>query len=87
MASKTKTAQVIEHMNQGRWKQALKIAKTFTIGVTQDQRAILARAYEAHHNGYLMAQMKRDPEICIQQGVDLLKSMYGRFLTGTDKAA
>lgn len=87
MSAKTKTAQVIENMQKGRWKQALKIAKGFTIGVSPDQRAILTRAYEAHHNGYMMAQMKRDPEECIRQGITMLKSMYGQFLTKDDQAA
>ncbi len=87
MTRMTKTAQVIDHMQKGEWKKALKIAKTFTIGVTQDQRVVLTRAYEAHHNGYLMAQMKRDPDLCIQAGIALLKEMYGRFLTQVDNKA
>jgi hypothetical protein len=87
MTGKTKTAQVIEHMQKGEWKKALKIAKTFTIGVTQNQRVVLTRAYEAHHNGYLMAQMKRDPDQCIEDGIALLREMYGKFLTKVDNQA
>jgi hypothetical protein len=60
-----------------RWKEALKIAATFRLGLTQDQRRTIGRAYESYHYGYMQAQMKRDPEECRKAGIELLKELYG----------
>lgn len=72
-----KTDLVIQHMKDGDWRSALRIAKTFKLGLTKDQVRILGRAHEAYHYGATMAQMKLDPEACIQRGIALLTELYG----------
>lgn len=59
------------------YKDALRIASRFRLGLTTDQRKTLGRAYESYHYGYMQAQMKRDPEECRKQGIALLKELYG----------
>lgn len=80
MTQLTKTAQVLKYMEAGDYRQALKIARTFRIGVPREDQKLLARAYESYGNGYFYAQMKFDPEECKRQGIELLHRMYGDLL-------
>jgi len=73
----TKTDQLLKLIRARKWKDALKIASRFRLGLTREQRIILSRAYESYHYGYMQIQMKRDPEQCRQAGIELLKQLYG----------
>jgi hypothetical protein len=41
-----KTQQVVEHLKKGDLKDALKIARTFRMGYTPEERATVTRGYE-----------------------------------------
>lgn len=64
---------VREAVREQDWKKALQIAKDFRIGVTQDQRSKMARAYECivHPNFY--RQIGVDIEEAIEQGKAVVK--------------
>lgn len=73
----SKSDQVRELVRSSDFVAALRIAKSFRLGLTAEQRAILARAHEARLWGDTMRQMGRDPEAAFRQGVDLLSQLYG----------
>lgn len=73
----SKTDTVRRLVAEWKWKEALKIAATFRLGLTKEQRITFGRAYESYSWGYLQAQMKRDPEQCRMAGIRLLKELYG----------
>lgn len=74
----SKTDAVRKLVAERKWKEALKIASTFRLGLTKEQRITFGRAYESYHYGYMQAQMKRDPEQCRMAGIRLLKELYGK---------
>lgn len=43
---KSQTQKARELLNAGKFKECLKIMKTFKLGLTKDQKAHIARAYE-----------------------------------------
>lgn len=73
----SKTDTVRQLVAARRYKDALRIVKTFRLGLTKEQQVTFGRAYESYHYGYLQAQMKRDPEECRRKGIELLKELYG----------
>lgn len=73
----SKTDTVRKLVAERKWKEALKIAATFRLGLTKEQRITLGRAWESYAWGYMQAQMKRDPEECRRKGIELLKELYG----------
>ena len=73
----TKTDQVRRLVASHKWKDALKIVKDFRLGLTADQRLVLGRAWASYGHGYMMMQMKRDPEACREAGIALLKQIWG----------
>lgn len=75
------TDRVRQYVRKHQWKDALRIARTFTRGLTAEQRAIIGRAWESYHYGYMMAQMKRDPDECRSLGIALLQELYGEQVT------
>lgn len=84
MQPESKTDVVRRLVSRRQYKEALKIASRFKLGLTREQQITLGRAYESYHYGYLQAQMKRDPEECRANGIALLKELYG---TGASAAA
>ena len=64
---------VREAVQEQDWKKALQIAKDFHIGVTQEQRSKMARAYECivHPNFY--QQIGVDIPEAIEQGKEIVK--------------
>lgn len=73
----TKSDMVRQLVRASKYREALKIASRFRLGLTAEQRRTLGRAYESYHYGYMLAQMKRDPEQCREDGIALLKELYG----------
>lgn len=71
------TDRVRQYVRKHQWKDALRIVRTFKIGLTDEQRAIFGRAWESYHYGYMMAQLKRDPDECRRRGIALLQELYG----------
>lgn len=77
MGPESKTARLRRLVSKGHWREALKLAATFRRGLTREQQITLSRAHESYTYGYMQAQMKRDPEMCREAGIALLKELYG----------
>ena len=59
----------------GNYQAALRGAKDFHIGVTKDQRSVMARAYEAIVHPRFYRQIGVDTEKAIQEGIAVLKAI------------
>lgn len=55
------------------WKKALQIAKDFRIGITQEQRSKMARAYECIVHPDFYQQIGVDITEAIEQGKEVVK--------------
>lgn len=64
---------VREAVREQDWKKALQIAKDFHIGVTQDQRSKMARAYECIVHPDFYQQIGVDIPEAIEQGKAIVK--------------
>jgi len=64
----TKTSRAIAHYRAGRVQQALALAKTFRLGLTDDERAKLARAHECHIRPEFYQALGFDPTTEIANG-------------------
>jgi hypothetical protein len=60
---------------QGDYKKALSGAKDFHIGVTREQRSIMARAYECMVHPDFYRQIGKDIEQCIEAGKAVLQEV------------
>ena len=71
----TKVEEARNYFNQGKVKEALRIAKDFRIGTTKEDRSVMARAYECivHPDFYLSINV--DIEKAIEFGVEVLKNI------------
>lgn len=68
-----KSDTVREAVQKQDWKKALQIAKDFHIGVTQDQRSKMARAYECIVHPDFYQQIGVDIPEAIEQGKEIVK--------------
>lgn len=73
----SKTNQVIAFMRAGDYTSALRIAKTFRMGLTPDDEITLRRAHEAPLNPGFWKQIGGNPEGLRQDGIRLLHELYG----------
>ena len=64
---------VREAVRKQDWKKALQIAKDFHIGVTQEQRSKMARAYECIVHPDFYQQIGVDISEAIEQGKEIVK--------------
>ena len=64
---------VREAVREQDWKKALQIAKDFHIGVTQEQRSKMARAYECIVHPDFYQQIGVDIPEAIEQGKAIVK--------------
>lgn len=64
---------VREAVRKQDWKKALRIAKDFRIGITQEQRAKMARAYECMVHPEFYRQIGTDIPDAIEQGKTVVK--------------
>lgn len=60
---------------QENYRAALSGAKDFRIGVTKEQRSIMARAYECMVHPDFYRQIGKDIEKCIQAGIAVLQEI------------
>lgn len=74
MASKN---QAIEKYNAGKVQSALNIAKNFKLGVTDDERNIMATGYECYAHGDTYVQMGYDLEKCKADAEVVLRRVLG----------
>lgn len=61
----------------GDFKAALRIAKGFRLGISNDQRSAMTRAYECMVHPEFYRSLGIDLTQAIEQGVTVLKSLYG----------
>lgn len=69
---------VREAVREQDWKKALKIAKDFHIGVTQEQRNKMARAYECIVHPSFYRQIGVDIPAAVEQGKAVVKEYVAR---------
>lgn len=72
----TKTEIVKQHLAANEYRAALRIAKTFKIGLTREEQRILQYAYECMVYPSSYRQLGRDVECTIKQGIQLLLKIY-----------
>lgn len=71
-----KTDIVRADIRQRSWKEALRIAKDFRIGVTQEQRDTMCRAYECIVHPEFYRQIGIDIPEAIRKGKLVLLELY-----------
>ena len=71
-----KTDIVRADIRQGFWKEALRIAKDFRLGVTQEQRDTMCRAYECIVHPDFYRQIGTDIPEAIRKGKLVLLELY-----------
>jgi len=69
-----KTDIAINHFKQGNLKEALRIAKSFRIGLTREDRDKLVRAYECLVHADFYRMLGKKPEQEIQLGKEVFES-------------
>ena len=70
----TKLSQIKDAAAVGDWPKALRIASKFSdLG---EHKAAIMRGHEAHANARFYAQLGRDPEALIADGIAALKARY-----------
>lgn len=72
-----KTDMVKEAIVSGEIKKALRIAKSFRINVTADQRDAMSRAYECIVHPDFYRQIGVDTQAAIDKGVTVVTALYG----------
>jgi hypothetical protein len=70
------TRQVVRQLIEaGEFKKALNGAKDFRIGVTREQRSVMARAYECFIRPDFYRSIGKNPEQCIKAGIVVLQEV------------
>lgn len=72
-----KTDIVRELVRRGRYREALRIAKDFRLGITPEQHDSMARGYECMLYPDFYSQIGKNAEECVKDGVETLVSLYG----------
>jgi hypothetical protein len=82
IAMKTKVQQAVELYEKGDLKKALRIAKTFKIGLTKEEQSQLARGYECivHQAFYTMIGKNPKEEIKKAEAI-FAKRIYEPYVT------
>jgi len=70
-----KAQDVRNHIQSGDFKKALSGAKDFRLGVSKEQRSVMARAYECFIRPEFYRSIGKNPEDCIQAGIVVLKEI------------
>lgn len=68
--------QVREHVKQENYKKALQIAKSFRLGITEEQRSDMTRAYECMTNERFYRSLGVDIPATIQKGINVVIALY-----------
>lgn len=72
----TKREKVIKALNEGNYKEALKIAKGFYRDFTKEEASIIKRAYEMQWNESFYTQLGFNKEEQFEKAVKILKKTY-----------
>lgn len=73
-----KSDKVRRLVSGGDYKEALRIAKDFRLGITKEQSSAMKLAYECMVHGRFYRQLGYDLKQKIVDGVDVLLGLYGR---------
>lgn len=68
----SKTELVRNYVQKEDWKSALREAKDFRIGVSKEQRSVMARAYECIVHPDFYRSIGKDLAKCIEEGKNVL---------------
>ncbi len=71
-----KTDIVREAVAAGDMKKALSIAKDFRLGISKEQRSMMARAYECMVHPGFYTSIGTDLSQAIQEGISILTALY-----------
>lgn len=71
----TKTEEVSRAVKNGDYKKALRIAKGFQIGVTQDQRNDMSKAYECMLYPDFYKQIGVQIDVAISRGIEVVNGI------------
>lgn len=71
---RTKHADLLEMMDRGDWRAALKLAAGFP--VLGEQKVAIERGWEALVRPELYRQMGQDPDALVRAGIEALKERY-----------
>lgn len=71
-----KSEQVREYVKQENYKKALQIAKSFRLGITEEQRSDMTRAYECMTNERFYRSLGVDIHATIQKGINVVIALY-----------
>ena len=71
----SKSDLVRQYIGNGQWKEALREAKDFRIGVSKEQRSTMARAYECFIRPSFYASIGKNPAECIEAGKKVLQEV------------
>ena len=72
-----KTDQVRSLVRQGRYKDAMRIAKGSRLGITREQSDTMVRAYECIVHPDFYRQLGTDIPTAINAGVEIVTQIYG----------
>lgn len=72
-----KSDAVRNYVRCGQIKEALRIAKTFRLGITKEQADAMSFAYECIVHPQFYAEIGIDVDEKIRSGTEVLQSLYG----------
>lgn len=72
-----KTDMVRELLQKGNIKGALRIAKSFRLGITKEQLDAMSSAYECMLYPDFYKQIGKNPETEIERGKAVINTLYG----------
>ena len=70
-----KSELVRNYIKSENWKEALREAKNFRIGVSKEQRSVMARAYECYVHPSFYISIGKNIEECIEAGKKVLQEV------------
>lgn len=73
-----KSDRVRRLVSAGNYKEALRIAKDFRLGITKEQSDKMKLAYECMVHGRFYKQLGYDLEEMVKSGLVVLNGLYGR---------
>ena len=71
----SKSEVVRQYIGNGQWKEALREAKDFRIGVSKEQRSVMARAYECIVHPAFYISIGKNINECIEAGKKVLQEV------------
>lgn len=72
----TKTESVQRYIALGKYKDALRLVKTFRIGVTAEDRNVFSMAYECILYPEFYRALGINPHLKAEEGIKLLKKLF-----------